>query len=104
DGQGCVPIHWLMEDAATAEIARAQLWQWLHFNDRGHEPLHLADGTPIDFALFERALIGLPGKFSERVRMPGAGRIDDAIALLGELTHRDTLEEFLTLPAYAHID
>ena len=30
DGNGCVPIHWLMEDAATAEIARAQLWQWLH--------------------------------------------------------------------------
>ncbi len=30
DGNGCVPIHWLMEDAATAEIARTQLWQWLH--------------------------------------------------------------------------
>ncbi len=35
DGHGCVPIHWLMEDAATAEIARAQLWQWLHFADDG---------------------------------------------------------------------
>src|SRR5690606_5837912 len=33
DGNGCVPIHWLMEDAATAEIARAQLWQWLHHAD-----------------------------------------------------------------------
>ena len=30
DGNGCVPIHCLMEDAATAEISRAQLWQWLH--------------------------------------------------------------------------
>ena len=30
DGNGCVPIHWLMEDAATAEISRSQLWQWLH--------------------------------------------------------------------------
>jgi malate synthase len=104
DGQGCVPIHWLMEDAATAEIARAQLWQWLHFSDGGHEPLHLADGTPIDFALFERALIGLPGRFSERMQMPGASRIDEAIALLDELTHRDILEDFLTLPAYDHID
>ncbi len=44
DGQGCVPIHCLMEDAATAEIARAQLWQWLH-----HGGLHLDDGTPVDF-------------------------------------------------------
>jgi malate synthase len=115
DGQGCVPIHWLMEDAATAEIARAQLWQWLHhtdvaagrepsLSDDGREPLHLADGTPIDFALFERALIGLPGKFNERMQMPGAGRIDEAIALLDALTHRDTLEDFLTLPAYDRID
>ena len=39
DGNGCVPIHWLMEDAATAEIARTQLWQWLHHADpRGQEP------------------------------------------------------------------
>ena len=104
DGQGCVPIHWLMEDAATAEIARAQLWQWLHFNDDGREPLHLADGTPIDFALFERALIGLPGKFSERMQMPGASRIDEAIALLEELTHADTFADFLTLPAYERLD
>jgi malate synthase len=115
DGQGCVPIHWLMEDAATAEIARAQLWQWLHhtdvaagkepaLGDNGRVPLHLADGTPIDFGLFERALIGLPGKFNERMQMPGACRIDEAIALLDELTHRDTLEDFLTLPAYDRID
>jgi malate synthase len=104
DGQGCVPIHWLMEDAATAEIARAQLWQWLHFSDEGREPLHLADGTPIDLALFERALIGLPGRFSERMRMPGASRIDEAIALLEQLTHADTPPDFLTLAAYARID
>ena len=45
DGSGCVPIHWLMEDAATAEIARAQLWQWLHHPDEGREPLHLDDDT-----------------------------------------------------------
>jgi malate synthase len=104
DGQGCVPIHWLMEDAATAEIARAQLWQWLHFSDEGREPLHLADGTPIDFALFERALIGLPGRFGERMQMPGASRIDEAIALLEQLTHADTLADFLTLPAYDRLD
>ena len=98
DGQGCVPIHWLMEDAATAEIARAQLWQWLHCAG-----LHLDDGTPIDFALFERALIGLPARLATQA-MPGATKVDAAIALLDALTHRDTLEEFLTLPAYDLID
>ena len=99
DGQGCVPIHWLMEDAATAEIARAQLWQWLHADG-----LHLDDGTVVDFALLERALIGLPSKLAERMQLPGATRLDEAIALLDELTHRDRLAEFLTLPAYDRID
>nr|WP_233511653.1 malate synthase A [Luteimonas weifangensis] len=104
DGNGCVPIHWLMEDAATAEIARAQLWQWLHFGDRGAAPLQLDDGTPIDFVLFERALIGLPGKLGGRVRVPGADKLDAAIALLERLTRSATLEEFLTLPAYDLLD
>src|SRR5688572_8172931 len=100
DGNGCVPIHWLMEDAATAEISRTQLWQWLH----AEPPLHLDDGTPVDFALLERALIGLPGKFADRMQLPGAQRIPEAIALLEALTESDTLEAFLTLPAYARID
>ena len=103
DGQGCVPIHWLMEDAATAEIARAQLWQWLHAADAGGNPLHLDDGTPIDFALFERALIGLPARLAPQA-IPGATKVDAAIALLDELTHRDALEDFLTSPAYDLID
>ena len=104
DGNGCVPIHWLMEDAATAEIARTQLWQWLHFADDGREPLHLDDGTPVDYALLERALIGLPSKFSDRLRMPGASRINEAIGMLDRLTHADVLADFLTLPAYERID
>ena len=104
DGNGCVPIHWLMEDAATAEIARSQLWQWLHFADDGREPLHLDDGTPVDFALLERALIGLPSKFSDRLRMPGSSRINEAIGMLDRLTHADQLVDFLTLPAYERLD
>jgi malate synthase len=100
DGLGCVPIHWLMEDAATAEIARTQLWQWLHYADDGKEPLHLDDGTPIDWALFERALIALPSKLADRLRVPGGARIDEAIAMLEQLTEADELAEFLTLPAY----
>jgi malate synthase len=103
DGQGCVPIHWLMEDAATAEIARAQLWQWLHVADAGHAPLCLADDGQLDFALLERALIGLPARLAAIPALPGAGRVADAIALLDNLTHADTLVDFVTKPAYAAI-
>lgn len=99
DGNGCVPIHWLMEDAATAEIARTQLWQWLH-----SDGLHLDDGTPVDFALLERAFLNLPARLGDRTKLPGGSRINEAIGVLDRLTHADTLEDFLTLPAYARLD
>ena len=110
DGNGCVPIHSLMEDAATAEIARTQLWQWLHHADppagqaRPIGELCLDDGSPVDFALFERALIGLPSKLAGRLDLPGASRINEAIGMLDRLTHADSLEDFLTLPAYARLE
>jgi malate synthase len=104
-GLGCVPIHHLMEDAATAEIARAQLWQWLHHADVPADgtpaggPLEFADHAPIDFALFDHALAA----HAHRLRdsdVPGAQRVDAAAALLSALTHADQLGNFLTLPAY----
>ena len=95
DGLGCVPIHNLMEDAATAEISRAQLWQWLHF--AGGAPLRLDDGTAIDFALFDAALASV----GERV--PAHPRLAEAATLLGEMTHATELAEFLTLPAYERL-
>ena len=98
DGSGCVPIHHLMEDAATAEIARAQLWQWLHHGD-----LHLDDGTPVDFSLLERALLNLPARLGDRGKLPGGSRISEAIGVLDRLTHADELQEFLTLPAYERL-
>ena len=104
DGNGCVPIHHLMEDAATAEIARAQLWQWLHFADAGGEPLALDDGTPVDFVLLDRTLIGLPSRLARIPDLPGAGHVGEAIGLLDRLTHADDLADFLTLPAYERID
>ena len=97
DGLGCVPIHHLMEDAATAEIARAQLWQWLH-----HEGLQLDDGTPIDFALFDAVLAGCAGRLPS-AGLPGQARIAEAIGLLDEWTRADELAEFLTVPAYARL-
>ena len=102
DGNGCVPIHHMMEDAATAEIARAQLWQWIHYADDGHAPLHLDDGTAIDVALLDRVLLGLPSKLAG-LDIPGAARVPEAIAMLEALTLRETLEDFLTVPAYARL-
>ncbi|MGO1718909.1 MAG: malate synthase A [Luteimonas sp.] len=102
DGSGCVPINWLMEDAATAEIARAQLWQWLHHAEEGREPLHLDDGTAIDYVLFDAALLNVASRLSDP-SLPGAGRMREALAMLEELTRRDELEDFLTVPAYERI-
>ena len=102
-GNGCVPIHWLMEDAATAEIARTQLWQWLHPADPSGDELSLDDGTPIDAALFQQALLGLPARLAGEP-VVGAAQLPQAIALLEQLTEADTLAEFLTLPAYELID
>lgn len=99
DGNGCVPIHWLMEDAATAEISRTQIWQWLH-----NEGVHLADGTLIDLKLLDSTLRALPAKLGDRSVIPGGARIDEAIALLDELSRSNELAEFLTLPAYERID
>src|SRR5690606_31431857 len=104
DGNGCVPINWLMEDAATAEIARAQLWQWLHHRDGddAREPLHLDDGTAIDSVLFEAALLNVASRLCDPA-LPGAGRMREALALLEELTRRDVLEDCLTIPAYERL-
>ncbi len=100
DGQGCVPIHGLMEDAATAEIARAQLWQWLHAPANA---LHLDDGSPLDETLFDRVLLSLPSKLAAEGKLPGATRIDEAIVLLDCLTESETLAPFLTVPAYLRL-
>ncbi len=99
DGNGCVPIHNLMEDAATAEISRSQIWQWLHAGNQ-----HLDDGTAIDFALLQSTLRALPARLGDTAALPGGGRIAQAIDLLDELSRADGLAEFLTLPAYRQID
>jgi malate synthase len=94
DGLGCVPIHHLMEDAATAEIARVQLWQWLHVGNQA-----LDDGTRIDFALFDRAVATISERLP-RHGLPGQERLAQAAWMLAEMTHAREMAEFLTLPAY----
>lgn len=97
DGLGCVPIHHLMEDAATAEISRTQLWQWLH---QGGQVLE--DGAAIDFAWFDAMLARVPQRLPD-ASLPGHARIPEAMTLLSELTHAEELADFLTLPAYERI-
>jgi malate synthase len=97
EGLGCVPIHNLMEDAATAEIARAQLWQWLH-----HGPLEFSDHAHIDLALFDHALATHCHRLRDS-QHPGATRADEAAALISALTHADEFRDFLTVPAYEHL-
>jgi malate synthase len=99
DGNGCVPIHNLMEDAATAEISRSQIWQWLHAGNQ-----HLDDGTAIDLALLESTLRALPARWGDTTALPGGSRITQAIGLLDQLSRADELAEFLTVPAYRQID
>ncbi len=95
-GNGCVPLYNLMEDAATAEISRAQVWQWLKHGVR------LDDGRVIDRALFDVALTEVSETIKQELgeeRFAG-GRFDDAIALFAGLSTAEAFEEFLTLPAY----
>ncbi|HUP98309.1 MAG TPA: malate synthase A, partial [Usitatibacter sp.] len=92
-GNGCVPINHLMEDAATAEISRSQLWQWIR-SPRGV----LDDGRKVTLELF-RAILGEElGKLSAKAT-PGA-RYHEAAGLLDKLVSDDTFADFLTIPAY----
>ncbi len=94
-GLGCVPIHHLMEDAATAEIARAQVWTWLR-----HGELALTDGTPIDFALFESSLHSARARLHALPGLPGREHVDLAAQNLERLTRAEVLADFLTLATY----
>ncbi|HWZ67708.1 MAG TPA: malate synthase A [Stellaceae bacterium] len=91
-GTGCVPLYNLMEDAATAEISRAQLWQWIRHHAR------LEDGRTVDAALCSAMLDEELAKLREAAR--DGGRYDDAADLFRQLVEAPSFPEFLTLPAY----
>jgi malate synthase A len=95
-GQGCVPIDNLMEDAATAEISRVQLWQWIRHGAR------LDDGRPVSRELVEQVLDQEMCRFLAEVGEPAfvAGRYREARDLLHRLVTGTDFIEFLTLPAY----
>ncbi len=99
-GQGCVPIFNLMEDAATAEISRAQIWQWIR-----HERGRFADGRKVTAQLVEQTL---QKELADLLTSMGptryaASKFDEAGALFLALSTADTFVEFLTLPAYERL-
>jgi len=96
NGQGAVPIFNLMEDAATAEISRSQIWQWMR-SPKGV----LDDGRKVTRDLFTRLL----GEELAKVKADaGGGKYDEAARLFEAITTDDQYVEFLTLPAYRLID
>ena len=99
-GQGAVPIFNLMEDAATAEISRSQVWQWMR-SPKGR----LADGRKITR---EMVAAMIPEELQKIRAYLGAayadGRYDEAAGIFADLVNSDTFVEFLTLPAYERID
>jgi malate synthase len=100
-GNGCVPINHLMEDAATAEIARAQLWQWCR-----HAAGKLEDGRNIDTALVSAWIQQQLSSIEQQVGAEAfaAGNYAEAAGLLDAINLSDPLVEFITLPAYAMLD
>jgi malate synthase len=95
-GNGCVPVYNLMEDAATAEISRSQIWQWMR-SPKGK----LNDGRKITEALFHEML---PQELARVRALLGeeawkAGRYEEAAKLFDQITTGEYVE-FLTLPGY----
>ena len=95
-GTGCVPLYHLMEDAATAEISRTQVWQWLRHQAK------LEDGRAVTGELVDRLLAEAMKAIAEDIGLErfDKGRFADASALFAKLCHADEMDEFLTLSAY----
>ena len=90
-----------MEDAATAEISRTQLWQWVH-----HPKGVLDDGRKVTVELFRRVEEEELEKITNAVgaRQFQSGNYENAARMLDEIITNDELEEFLTLKAYDQLD
>jgi malate synthase len=96
-GIGCVPLFNLMEDAATAEISRAQLWQWVHHGAK------LSDGHTVDIALVEATINDELAKVKPSVDPVRYEAYEKAAKLMRELIRAPKFVDFLTLPAYTQV-
>lgn len=95
-GVGAAAIHNLMEDAATAEISRVQLWRWIHSDAK------LDDGTVIDKKLYEDLKAEVLSKLKEQMATR-TNRLDEAVEILDSVTLTDELVDFLTVKAYDYL-
>jgi malate synthase len=91
-GSGCVPIYNLMEDAATAEISRAQVWQWLKHGARFSD-----DGRVITRQMVRDVTVAQKGKLK-------GVRLDEAAEIFDRMMTDTDFADFLTLVAYDYID
>jgi malate synthase len=101
-GRGAVPVFNLMEDAATAEISRAQVWQWIH-----HPRGILEDGTEVTEDLFNETLDEELEKIKTDIVGPERWEQDEfgkAAELFARISTDDEFVEFLTLPGYEYLD
>lgn len=96
-GNGCVPIHNLMEDAATAEISRSQVWQWVR-SPKGV----LDDGRKVDPALVRAMIPEELDKVKTSVQAQGedVASYEQAATIFAEMSLSEAYPEFLTLPLY----
>jgi malate synthase len=99
-GSGCVPIFNLMEDAATCEISRTQIWQWIR-----HPQGVLDDGRKITVELFRTVMDEELAKIRDDIGAEAfdQGKFPLARQIFDQVTTSPTLVEFLTLPAYEHL-
>jgi malate synthase len=99
-GRGAAPIYNLMEDAATAEISRAQVWQWIHLKAK------LEDGREVTPDVFRMRLASEMERVKSEIGMKAyeGGRFPEAIQLFSDMSLAEDFEEFLTVPAYRLID
>lgn len=93
-GTGAAAIHNLMEDAATAEISRAQIWQWIKHGTK------LSDGRAVTQALYRQIKDAELGGLTRN----GAGRFAEAAEILDSLVEGQEFVEFLTIRAYPYLD
>jgi malate synthase len=101
-GRGAVPVFNLMEDAATAEISRAQVWQWIH-----HDQGVLEDGTKVTVELFRKVLDEELDKIKNDIVGPERFEKDEfaqAAELFDRISTDDDFVEFLTYPGYEYLD
>jgi malate synthase len=96
-GIGCVPLFNLMEDAATAEISRAQLWQWVHHDAK------LTDGRKITVELCDRFIDEELARVMPDVEADRYIAYEKAATLMRNLIRSEKFTDFLTLPAYEQV-